>query len=60
VTGPSSPRGERAGTPGALAHLLHLVDRAERGVLLPAEAAQLRIAIRALHHHAAKTRTEPA
>ena len=33
----------------ALEQLLHLVDRAERGVLLPAEAAQLRTALRAMH-----------
>ncbi|MEV6696268.1 hypothetical protein AB0M68_03770 [Streptomyces sp. NPDC051453] len=37
----------------SLAQLLHLVDRAERGVILPAEAAQLRIAIRAMHSPAA-------
>ncbi|URN11325.1 hypothetical protein LUW77_03270 [Streptomyces radiopugnans] len=30
------------------AELLHLADRAERGVLLPAEAARLRDGIRAL------------
>lgn len=35
--------------PPPLARLLHLIDRAERGALLPAEAAQLRIAVRALH-----------
>ena len=35
--------------PAPLARLLHLVDRAERGALLPAEAAQLRIAVRALY-----------
>ena len=34
----------------ALDQLLHLVDRAERGVLLPAEAAQLRTALRTMHH----------
>ncbi|HEY9370403.1 hypothetical protein [Streptomyces sp.] len=33
----------------SLDQLLHLVDRAERGVLLPAEAAQLRAALRAMH-----------
>lgn len=35
-----------------LTRLLHLVDRAERGVILPAEAAQLRAAIRDLHEQA--------
>lgn len=40
-----------------LAQLLHLVDRAERGVILPAEAAQLRTAIRALYAQAAKETT---
>ena len=38
--------------PRPLARLLHLVDRAERGALLPAEAAQLRTAIRALYTRA--------
>jgi hypothetical protein len=38
--------------PPPLARLLHLVDRAERGALLPAEAAQLRTQIRALYAHA--------
>jgi hypothetical protein len=38
--------------PPPLARLLHLVDRAERGALLPAEAAQLRTRIRALYAHA--------
>lgn len=37
-----------------LAQLLHLVDRAERGVLLPAEADQLRAAIRALYTQASR------
>jgi hypothetical protein len=35
-----------------LARLLHLVDRAENGVILPAEAAQLRTQIRALYARA--------
>jgi hypothetical protein len=35
--------------PASLDRLLHLVDRAERGALLPAEAAQLRAHIRGLH-----------
>jgi hypothetical protein len=38
--------------PQPLARLLHLVARAERGVLLPAEAAQLRTHIRALYARA--------
>jgi hypothetical protein len=38
--------------PPPLKQMLHLVDRAERGVILPAEAAQLRIAIRALYARA--------
>jgi hypothetical protein len=38
--------------PAPLQRLLHLVDRAERGALLPAEAAQLRTQIRALYAHA--------
>ncbi|MEV6737910.1 hypothetical protein AB0N14_13645 [Streptomyces sp. NPDC051104] len=38
--------------PAPLARLLHLVDRAERGVILPAEAAQLRTAVRALYARA--------
>jgi len=41
-----------------LQQLLHLVDRAERGVILPAEAAQLRTAIRALHAQASRNQTE--
>jgi hypothetical protein len=38
--------------PPPLKQMLHLVDRAERGVMLPAEAARLRIAIRALYARA--------
>jgi hypothetical protein len=38
--------------PPPLKQMLHLVDRAERGALLPAEAAQLRTQIRALYAHA--------
>ena len=38
--------------PPPLHRLLHLVDRAEDGVILPAEAAQLRTAIRALYGRA--------
>ena len=43
-----------------LAQLLHLVDRAERGVLLPAEANQLRDAIRDLHGRAHPQQKERA
>ncbi|MEU0200882.1 MULTISPECIES: hypothetical protein [unclassified Streptomyces] len=38
--------------PQPLARLLHLVARAERGALLPAEAAQFRTQIRALYARA--------
>ncbi|WP_405883595.1 hypothetical protein OG747_36440 [Streptomyces sp. NBC_01384] len=38
--------------PRPLQQMLHLVDRAERGAMLPAEAAQLRTQIRALYARA--------
>lgn len=41
-----------------LQQLLHLVDRAERGVILPAEAARLRTAIRALYAQASRNQTK--
>jgi hypothetical protein len=40
-----------------LQQLLIIVDRAERGVMLPAEAARLRTGIRALYAQAARTQT---
>lgn len=42
-----------------LEQLLHLVDRAERGVLLPAEAGQLRAALRGLHPRPAPPQEAP-
>lgn len=41
-----------------LEQLLIIVARGERGVMLPAEAAQLRTAIRALYVQASRNQTE--
>ena len=41
-----------------LQQLLIIVDRGERGVMLPAEAARLRTAIRALHAQAGRNQPE--
>lgn len=42
--------------PAPLAQLLIIVDRAERGVILPAEAARLRAELQALHQRANQRR----
>ncbi|MFL6096001.1 MAG: hypothetical protein ACJ71Y_11185 [Blastococcus sp.] len=41
-----------------LQQLLIIVDRGERGVMLPAEAARLRTAIRALYAQAGRNQPE--
>ena len=41
-----------------LQQLLIIVDRGERGVMLPAEAARLRTALRAMHAQASRKETE--
>ena len=41
-----------------LEQLLIIVDRGERGVMLPAEAARLRTAIRALYAQASRNQPE--
>ena len=41
-----------------LEQLLIIVDRGERGVMLPAEAARLRTAIRALYAQASRSQPE--
>lgn len=45
-------------TDAYLQQLLIIVDRGERGVMLPAEAARLRTAIRALYAQASRKETE--